>query len=184
MSALQNLIDHAYERARNGNWDEVLSDWTALPQLARRCSHYQKASSGWTFLHQAAYFGNEAACRVLIRSGAPLGTSNAEGQTAADVALEKGHAALAALLGRALQTGDSLWTSPDDPDLLPSSKLWSEATALRAQDALLVAYAGGVVRIAKGARYFADSFGRTLVGWHGTYDPPCGMDGEPLVQTT
>jgi hypothetical protein len=33
---------------------------------------YRNASSGWTFLHQAAYFGNEAASRELIRWGAKV----------------------------------------------------------------------------------------------------------------
>lgn len=32
-----------------------------------------------------------------------------------------------------------------------------------------------------GSRYFADEFERTLVGWHGTYDPPRGMDGESMM---
>jgi uncharacterized protein len=38
-----------------------------------------------------------------------------------------------------------------------------------------VAYGGGVVVIPLGAKYFVDSFERTVVGWHGTYDPPGGM---------
>jgi hypothetical protein len=40
---------------------------------------------------------------------------------------------------------------------------------------------GGVVKIPSGARYFADSFERVLVGWHGSYDPPVGMDCELMV---
>jgi len=46
---------------------------------------------------------------------------------------------------------------------------------------MCVGYGGGVVKIPKGSRYFVDSFGRTLVGWHGSYDPPSGMGGEPMV---
>jgi hypothetical protein len=45
-----------------------------------------------------------------------------------------------------------------------------------------VAYAGGVAAIPEGSRYFVDSFERTLVGWHDTYDPPCGMDGESMIE--
>ncbi|WP_416769033.1 ankyrin repeat domain-containing protein [Pseudomonas sp. RHF3.3-3] len=181
MSALHNLVEQAYEQAKHGKWDPLLSEWNEWPQIARRCCHYQKASSGWTFLHQAAYFGHEAACRALIRAGASLDSMTGKEQTAADIARDQGHSRLAELLRRAAQVSKVHWVSPNDPDLLPSSSAWSEATERRAQEAMLVAYAGGVVRIAKGARYFADSFERTLVGWHGTYDPPCGMDGESAL---
>jgi uncharacterized protein len=44
-----------------------------------------------------------------------------------------------------------------------------------------VAYAGTVVVIPPRARYYADSLERILIGWHGTYDLPRGMDGEPMV---
>lgn len=181
MSELQSLIKQTYEQAKSGNWDRVLSEWREILLLARRCSRYQKHSSGWTFLHQAAYFGHEIACRELIRWGAPVGKLSREGQTAVDVSQEKGHAALAAFLKRALQDEKSLWATSPDPDLRPSSNLWSEAIERLATEGMLVAYAGGVVKIPHGARYFADSFERILVGWHGTYDPPCGMDGESMV---
>jgi hypothetical protein len=46
---------------------------------------------------------------------------------------------------------------------------------------MAVAYGGAVISIPKGAVYYADSFGRVLIGWHGTYSPPRGMDGEPMV---
>ena len=57
MSEFQNLVTKAYEQAKSGNWDQVMSEWKEIPLLARRCSRYQRRSSGWTFLHQAAYFG-------------------------------------------------------------------------------------------------------------------------------
>ena len=132
-------------------------------------------------MHQAAYFGHEAACRELIRLGAAVDTLSRERQSAADVAEERKYPALAALLRRASYSAESLWIAPKDPNLLPSSNLWEEATERRTSEAICVAYGGGVVKIAAWSRYFVDSFERTLVGWHGTYDPPCGMDGEPMV---
>ncbi len=181
MSELQNLLAQTYVQAKIGHWDRVLSEWRDIPLIAYRCSRYQKESSGWTFLHQAAYFGHEIACRELIRLGSSVRRLSLDGKTAADVAQEKGHTALAALLLRAFQDEESLWASPTDPDLRPSSNRWDEAIEHRATEVMLVAYAGGVVKIPANARYFVDSFERVLIGWHGTYDPPCGMDEESML---
>ena len=181
MTELKNIVFDLYEQAKSGEWDQVLLAWREVPTLARRCSRYQKESSGWAFLHQAAYFGSDAACRELIRLGAPVGQISLKGKTAENIAREKGHVAVAALLQRAFLDEESLWATAADPDLLPTSGLWGEAVECRAQETLLVFYAGSVVRVPNGARYFVDSFGRVLMGWHGTYDPPCGMDGESLI---
>lgn len=70
----------------------------------------------------------------------------------------------------------------NDLSLLPSSQLWEGAQERRAAEAMRVTYGGGVVDIQKGARYFVDSFEHVLVGWHGSYDPPCGIDGESMFE--
>lgn len=88
MSEQRQAIERAYEEAKRGDWEQVLSTWRQAPHLAQECSRYQKPSSGWTFLHQAAYFGHEVACRELIRLGAVIGTLSHERQSAADVAEE------------------------------------------------------------------------------------------------
>ena len=181
MSDLQTIVEQAYEQAKAGEWASLLSEWSEFPILGRRCSRYQKTSSGWTFLHQAAYFGHEQACRDLIGFGADAGTLSIQGKTAADVSADKGHTALAAFLQRALQDRDSLWAPSVDPDLRPSSNLWQEAKEHRSAESILVAYAGGIVRIPNGSRLFVDSLERVLIGWHGTFDPPCGMDGESML---
>lgn len=181
MREQQQVIERIYEKAKHGGWQQVLSSWRQSPRLAQECSRYQKPSSGWTFLHQAAFFGHEAACRELIRLGAAVDTQSRERQSAAVVAEERQYPALAALLRRASLGAESLWTAPKDPNLLPSSNLWTEATERRASAAMCVAYGCGLVKIPAESRYFQDSFERTLVGWHGTYDPPCGVDGEPMV---
>jgi uncharacterized protein len=182
VNELQKLVEVAYEQAKIGEWDRVLSGWREMPLLARQCSRYQKESSGWGFLHQAAYFGNEAACRELIRLGASVGSLSSKGKTSVDISLERGHVAVASLLQRALLDKESIWATAIDPDLRPSSALWGEAVEYRASEVLLVSYAGGIVKIPNGARHFEDSFGRILIGWHGTYDPPCGMDGESMIE--
>lgn len=177
MSELQVFIEEIYGQAKIGRWQKVLSEWKDYPVIAKRCSRYENKTSGWSFLHQAAYFGDARACRELIRLGASADKPSRDGKTAVDVALEKGFFELADLLRRSLHDEGSLWSSSTDSDLRPSSDRWEEAREHCAREAILVAYAGGVVKIPLGARYFADSFGRVLIGWHGTYDPPCGMDG-------
>ena len=181
MEKQQQAIERLYEEAKRGDWEKVLSSWRKASYVAQVCSRYQKPSSGWTFLHQAAYFGHEAACRVLIRFGAAVDARSRERQSAADIAEGRKYPDLASLLRRATLGAESLWIAPKDPNLLPSSSLWREAVECRAAEAMSVAYGGDVVKIPEGARYFVDSFERTLVGWHGTYSPPCGMNEESLV---
>jgi len=181
MNAQQQATERKYEEAKCGCWEQVLSTWRQDPHLAKECSKYQKPSSGWTFLHQAAYYGHEAACRELIRVGAAVRTLSNDRQSAEDIAEERKYPELALLLRRAAHGTDSLWNHFNNPSLLPSSCLWEEAAERRASEAMCVAYGGGIVKIPAGSRYYVDSFERTLVGWHGSYDPPCGMDDGPMV---
>lgn len=181
MSELRGIIEQAYEMAKSGEWDCLLSQWSASNVLARRCSRYINPGSMWSFLHQAAYFGNRQACLALIRVGASPDARTHDARTPADIAEQRGHHELAALIRDASPGTDSLWPPPVDPDVLPGSNRWDEAMEGKAHDELFVAYARGVVRIPGGDRYFKDSFGRVLIGWHGTYDPPCGMDGESML---
>jgi len=196
-------MELAYDYAKEGRWDQVIARWEQFPVLARRCSRYRKPSSGWTFLHQAAYFGNEAACRLLIRWGARIGHAagatadtggsssssgngggsgnSSAGQTSADVAEERGHATLARLLRAANLDDRKLYAAPTDDDLLPSSCHWDEATERRAAEPMLVNYGGGIVKIPKGSRHFVDAFDRTLIGWHGTFNPPLDMGGYSCI---
>lgn len=85
----QQSVEHAVQEAKRGDWEEVLALWQRSPDLARMCSRYQKPSSGWTFLHQAAYFNHEVACRELIRLGAAVGALSHDRQRPADVAANK-----------------------------------------------------------------------------------------------
>lgn len=181
MSELQGVIEQAYEMAKSGHWDQLLSDWASSPALAKRCSRYQKPGSQWTFLHQAAYFGNANACHALISRGASVDALTHDSRSPAEVSRQRGHIELAEFLRNASTGKDSLWAPPIDPDVLPSSNRWNEATGATAPFELFVAYGSGLVRIPKGANYFVDSLSRVLVGWHGTFDPPCGMDGESML---
>lgn len=181
MSEIQSLIEQAYEAAKAGAWDRLLSEWANSDLIAKRCSRYANPGSSWTFLHQAAYFNHAQACRELIQRGASAEALTHDLRTPADVADQRGHRELAALLRDVSPGRDSLWSAPIDPDVLPSSNRWHEAAQAVAGAELLVAYAGGLVRIPTGASYFQDAYGRVLVGWHGTVNPPLDMDGVSLI---
>ena len=181
MRELQGLIERAYETAKSGQWDRLLLEWENSDVLANRCSRYTKPGSSWGFLHQAAYFGNEQACRALISRGASTEALTHDSRTPADVAEQRGHHEIAVLLQRASTGRDTLWAPPVDPDVRPSSDRWNEATEARVSTDLFVAYGGGLVRILKATPYFVDSLARVLVGWHGTFNPPCGMEGESML---
>ena len=99
MSELQSLIEKAYQTAKSGEWGRLLSEWENSAVLAKRCSRYSKPGSSWSFLHQAAYFGNERACRVLIGLGASTEAQTHESLTPAEVAAQKGHHEVAAFPG-------------------------------------------------------------------------------------
>lgn len=174
------LID-LYEAAKQGKWALLLPLFVELPRLAAKAARYVRPSSGWTFLHQAAYFGHEDGARVLIRAGAPLARRSTSGERPVEVATARGHGELAGLLRRAMDTGEGLWAPVDDPEVLPSSSAWGEGHACRAEVELKVGYGGSVVTIPAGAVHYQDSFGRILVGWHGSYGPPSGMDGRTML---
>lgn len=164
-----------YEGAKRGKWRHLVGLFDELPRLAARAARYQKPSSGWTFLHQAAHFGLEPAARALIRAGADLERKTRAGESAIDVAKARGHAELALLLRAAWETGHKLWRPVADPAVRPGSAAWKQATKRIAATELRAGYAGKAVRIPKGATYYEDDFGRILVGWHGSYSPPRDM---------
>jgi uncharacterized protein len=179
--ALIDRVEALYEQAKSGEWENV---WLALAgerELASACSRHAKRSSGWTFLHQAAHADSEAAVRVFVRLGASLEARSNDNESPCDVAENRGHGSLAALLRHAAASAVSLWEPRSEPERLPCSCAWQESTERTAWRELCVGYGGGTVIIPEGSRYFVDSFERTLVGWHGSFNPPRGMDGEPMV---
>lgn len=175
------LVERFYELAKRGGWTTVLAGWRSSPTFARECAHYVKPTSGWGFLHQAAYAGSRAAVIELIAWGANAGTTSKAGETPVDIARQHGHDAVATLLKEAAEAND-LWAPPRTVDYLPSSHRWDEARQRLAAAPMTVQYASGRVEIAPGEVYWVDSFERILVGWHGTYSPPCGMDGCPMIK--
>ena len=155
--------------------------WASHEMFARTCAHYVKPSSGWSFLHQAALFGEESASRELIGLGTQIDRPEKQGRTPVDIARDSHHPHLQELLNSAAETAQGLWAAPRDPRCRPSSSAWGQARAWVPPHDDLVAYSEGQASIAAGHRVWVDDFGRVLVGWHGTVNPPLDMGGYPLV---
>lgn len=181
MDDLRHIIDEAYGLAKAGHWKRLLNMWIDSPVLTNRCSRYVNEGSKWTFLHQAAYFGHQEACRALIARGATVDALTRDDRTPADVAAEKGNHDAEHMLRRASLGRDSSWQPSPDPDVLPGSNCWEEGMEAVASVELFVAYGGSIVRIPKRSRYYIDSFQRILIGFHGSFDPPSDMGGYSLI---
>ena len=95
MSELQSLIDETYSLAKQGQWTRVLAAWDSSPVLLRRCSRYIHPGSGWSFLHQAAYFGQQQACYQLVGAGAAIAITDKQSRDPATVAAQHSHPTLA-----------------------------------------------------------------------------------------
>ncbi|AVK74761.1 Ankyrin repeat domain containing protein [Pandoravirus quercus] len=168
----KGLIDRLYLHAKAGEWAVTLATLDADADLAKEAAVYRRCSSGWTFVHQAAFWGREDACRALFKRGASPSAVTDDGLSASAVARQRGHGELAAWLAAfADKTGATR----------PCSLAFNEAIEQRATAAFHVPYAGGMVHVRAGSRYFVDTCGCVLIGWHGSYNPPFGMDGIDLV---
>jgi hypothetical protein len=182
--AVSRRAQHLYFLLTQGDCSSVLEQLAANPAVGQCLARYVDPHTGWTALHQAAYHNHQGLAARLIELGADLQAATKGGATAADVAqhLLSGHAAMVGLLEEAgLGHPAPLAPPAGAMHLLPSSSEWSPSHKRTASSTLHVSYAGGVVTIPAGSHYWTDAAGAVLVGWHGSYDPPCGMDGESMV---
>ncbi len=181
-SAARMLVQYQlalYQLAKAGKWEDVLGTFAMQgPYFARLAARYVKPSSGWTLLHQAAYWGHESAARQLIGHGSS-GTVRGihDGKTPKDVAESK--AAYFVRILEDVEVGN--WVPMPDATLVAASSRWGGATPQRAAHPMKVMYGGTRVSIERGQQYWEDAYGRVVIGWHGTFDPPCDMDGMSMV---
>lgn len=175
-------VEAVYLAGKQGAWDVVEQAFLRDQELAGRAVRYVKPSSGWTLLHQAAYWGSKEAARLCLAYGGSLTLADHRGETPADIAASR-----SAALAEWLRAGEvsEVWRPVAEPNRRASSHKWRScepAASVRiAVEDFLVAYAGATIEIREGRRYYVDDWGRVLIGWHGTHDPPCGMDGEPAI---
>lgn len=169
--------------AQGGNWRAVVETCSTDTLFCSTVSRHAVPGTGWTLLHQACQDGSFEGARMCISHGAAVSaTAKVETEEVTpDVLAERaGHADLATKV-RGARAG-SLWAPVADPTLLPSSSAWRQASERTAKEAMTVAYGGGSVNIPVGGTYYVDDWDRVLVGWHGTFNPPCGMDGESMIE--
>src|SRR5688572_21134925 len=90
-----------YEASKDGQWDQVFKVFAQDPSLGATAARFVNPRSGWTMLHQAAFFNNTEAAKLLIRHGAQVNATNADKRTAADEAVLKGAEELGLLISSA-----------------------------------------------------------------------------------
>ena len=66
----QQEIQELYEHAKQGRWEEFFQEIDGHPHKAVVATRFQRSTAGWTALHQAAYWGNQAAAEQLAELGA------------------------------------------------------------------------------------------------------------------
>lgn len=172
-SASEKRVMELYSLAKSGRWGDVMNAMSEQRAIAVACCRYVDESTGWTFLHEAAYSGHGIAARALIGLGAAVGARGNDGRSPEEVALSRGEEGLAALLQRA-KVGES-WAASADESVLPTSYGAAKCEARRALLNVRFAYGGRIITIRAGSRYYVDEFERVLVGREGSYDPPHGI---------
>jgi uncharacterized protein len=134
-----------FQDAKSGKWESVFAALLmGEDTFALEAVRYVSATSKWSLLHQAAYWGNENAIKCCVKLGAFTDALNVKEQTPRQVAKEKGHVNAAELLRLAEEGGkDNYAPSPDMIFNRPASCLWDACKEAFAPFELRVAYAGG-----------------------------------------
>jgi len=79
-----------YHDAKFGRFEKMFGALEGNVHKTRVMVHYWKPSSGWTMLHQAAWWGNQDAASRLIELGANVHRKSLLGKTPKDVVREMG----------------------------------------------------------------------------------------------
>lgn len=166
--------------AEDRGWDEALERVRADSSFGRALAHARHPKTKWRAIHYAAKFGQLELTKELIRHGAhPV--LPVSGKRPVDLAKEGGHSSVVGVLYDVQANSSANWSPPEDSSLWPSSCWWESGRKTTSKEPKRIAYAGGIVELAAGETRFEDTYGRTLIGWHGTYNPPCGMDGDSVI---
>jgi hypothetical protein len=175
---MSDEIERVFQLAKTGEWGALYEATKSSLVLAGKVARFID-ESGWSALHHAAAFGDENAVAWCLRHGTSLGLLTNDSKLAQDIATDRGHIELANRLASAAPGAG--WEPTDNPEFLAASSLWGEARKVKANQFLRVCYSGRLIDIPPGNIHYTDSWGRILVGWHGSFSPPRGMDGESMI---
>jgi hypothetical protein len=186
------IIEQQYAVVREGSWDEIMVEWENQSNFwfSEMCAKYKKPTSEWTFLHQAAFFGHRRACITLLRNKAKVDAIGRDGSSPINAAINRGHHELAEFLNFYSLFNRTNGIDASIPTVLLRDPLVIaccgdydarlKARPSKASQDMFVAYGGTLVFVPKNSNIYVDSSGRVVIGFHGTFDPPRGMDGLSL----
>lgn len=97
-----------YSNGKEGNWKPVEQAMFNDYRFGGKIARYVRKTSGWTFLHQAAFWNDAHACKLFIRFGASTKKFSNDGETPIDVAQKAGYSNVVELLMNAANS--SCWT--------------------------------------------------------------------------
>ena len=97
-----------YSNGKEGNWKPVEQAMFNDYRFGGKIARYVRKTSGWTFLHQAAFWNDAHACKLFIRFGASTKKLSNDGETPIDVAQKAGYSNVVELLVNAANS--SSWT--------------------------------------------------------------------------
>jgi hypothetical protein len=169
-----------YSLGKAGSWNKVKNIFQHNEKLAGLSVRHVKISSGWSLLHQAVYWGDSDAVAKCLKYGADLSLVGKDSKTPGRVAFDRGFFELSERMESSIL--NSVWKPVTDSTLRACSNRWSQKRRRIAAKDFLVGYGGGVVEIKKGEEHYVDDWGRVLVGWHGSTNPPRDMDGDNVFE--
>ncbi len=154
-----NTPESYYEIGKNGKWEEIIHMMDNDP--VRDVCKFVKPTSGWTLLHQAAFWNRLDVCELLIEKGSDFTIKSHDEKMPVDIARDRGHFALVDALSQFV---------PRSPEVDPNNGHKTIGVSL-----LRVPYGGRIINLGPGSTYYVDKNGHVLVGWHGSVNPPHGM---------
>jgi len=179
MEEEEKKFEELFEQAKKSEWKTIEETFKRNPKFGGEAVRYVDRRTGWTLLHEAVCLRSEEGIGLCLRYGADPTKKTNDDKLIIDF-VEDDPKLVQRLAAAVIH--DKNWSPVANPNLMAASNRYSEAVSKVAESTMKVAYAGGVVTILAGCNYYADAWGRVLIGWHGSFNPPRGMGGESMLE--